>query len=71
MLFNVLIGYGYGVKHHFQQYCSYIVAVNFIGGGNQRKQPILPQVTDKLDHILLYRVHLAMNVVRTLNVNGD
>jgi hypothetical protein len=24
----------YGVKRHFQQYFSYIVAVNFIGGGN-------------------------------------
>ena len=27
---------GYGVKRHFQQYFSYIVAVNFIGGGNHR-----------------------------------
>ena len=33
---------GYGVYCHFQQYFSYIVAVSFIGGGNQsswRKQP--------------------------------
>ena len=32
-----------GVKRHFQQYFSYIVAVSFIGGGNQRtrsKPPI-------------------------------
>jgi len=34
----------YGVLRHFQQYFSYIVAVSFIGGGNQssgtrRKQP--------------------------------
>jgi hypothetical protein len=47
---------------HFQQYFSYIVAVSFIGGGNQstqRKPPtchkwltnlITYQVTDKLDH---------------------
>ena len=31
-----------GVKHHFQQYFSYIVGVRFIGGGNRsirRKQP--------------------------------
>jgi len=26
----------YGVKRHFQQYFSYIVAVNFINGGNHR-----------------------------------
>jgi hypothetical protein len=69
-----LLARGYGVKRHFQQYFSYAVAISFIGGRKPEyleKTTDLPQVTDKLYDIKLYRVHLAMSRIQAYNFSGD
>ena len=41
-----------GIKRHFQQYFSYIVAVSFIGGGNRRTRRKPPTCRKSLTNFI-------------------
>ena len=52
---------------------SYIVAVSFIGGENRstRGKSVASHRQTLSHNVQIYRVHPAMNGVRTFNVSGD
>ena len=52
--FSTLQGKSYGVERHFQQYFNNIMAVRFIGGGNQSMRRKLPTYRKSLTTFITY-----------------
>ena len=52
---------------HFPQYFNFI-GVRIL---STQRIPQTCRVTDNLNHVLLYRVHLDMSLLRTRNISAD
>jgi hypothetical protein len=64
---DIAIGYGLGLWCLTPTFNN----ISVISWRNPEKTIDLPLVTDKLYHIMLYRVYLVMSGIRTHNFSGD